>query len=204
MSSAPAKLETPQTTNSVLWTGTILYGSITTLGTAADLWTKQWVFGWLGLPGENKPWWLIQDYVGIETAVNIGALFGMGAGYGWIFAALSILAAIGILIWLFAFGAIRDRWLACTTGCVTAGILGNLYDRLGLWYQPGMPIEWRSAVRDWILFRYGEYTWPNFNIADSLLVCGAIMLAVHSFKNPPSTTTVSESKPQDSQRRTST
>ncbi len=79
MSSAPAKLETQQTTNSVLWTGTILYGSITTLGAArADLWTKQWVFGWLGLPGENKPWWLIQDYVGIETAVNIGAL-----GLGW-------------------------------------------------------------------------------------------------------------------------
>jgi len=61
------------------------------------------------------------------------------------------------------------------------GVLGNLYDRLGLWVQPGYPKQWASGVRDWILFRYGEYTWPNFNIADSLLVCGAIMLMLHAF-----------------------
>ena len=199
MSSVPAKLETQQTTNSFPWSGTILFGSILTVGAAADLWTKQWVFGWLGLPGEREPWWLIKDYVGIETAVNIGALFGMGAGYGWIFAILSIVAALAIVTWLFAFGAVRDRWLACTSGSIAAGIVGNLYDRLGLWYQNGMPVEWKSGVRDWILFRYGEYTWPNFNIADSLLVCGAIMLAVHSLKNPPSTTT--ESNTTKSQQR---
>jgi signal peptidase II len=61
------------------------------------------------------------------------------------------------------------------------GVLGNLYDRLGLWIQPGYPEQWNSGVRDWILLRYGHYTWPNFNIADSLLVCGAIMLMMHAF-----------------------
>jgi signal peptidase II len=41
-------------------------------------------------------------------------------------------------------------------------------------------------VRDWILLRYGNYTWPNFNIADSLLVCGAVMLLLQaSWDNPP-------------------
>jgi signal peptidase II len=38
-----------------------------------------------------------------------------------------------------------------------------------------------NAVRDWILLRYGAFTWPNFNIADSLLVCGAGLLLWHSF-----------------------
>ncbi len=48
--------------------------------------------------------------------------------------------------------------------------LGNLYDRLGLWWQSDYPVEWRSGVRDWILLCYKGLTWPNFNIADSLLV----------------------------------
>ena len=69
-------------------------------------------------------------------------------------------------------------------GCVLAGIAGNLYDRLGLWHQPHLPDAWQSAVRDWILLRYGEHTWPNFNIADSLLVSGAAILAWHSFRAP--------------------
>jgi signal peptidase II len=68
-------------------------------------------------------------------------------------------------------------WLTVTLGLVTGGILGNLYDRLNL---HRLPVPFAGGVRDWILLRYGQYTWPNFNIADSLLVAGAIMLAVYS------------------------
>ena len=69
---------------------------------------------------------------------------------------------------------------------VTGGILGNLYDRLGLWSTAADRVH---AVRDWILISYGGYdlpvlghSWPNFNIADSLLVCGAGMLFWHAFR----------------------
>ena len=64
-------------------------------------------------------------------------------------------------------------------GMVMAGILGNLYDRLGLsndsWYGPGNTAPGAvHAVRDWILWQASDnWRWPNFNIADSLLVCGA-------------------------------
>ncbi len=160
------------------------YSVIAIGGTAVDLWTKQAVFAARGLPGEMLPWWLIEPYVGIETAVNPGALFGMGAGWGKLFGALSILAAVAIWIWLSKFQAIKSWWLLIALGCVTGGIFGNLYDRLGLWNPPADRTDWQSGVRDWILFRYEQYTWPNFNIADSLLVCGAIMLAVHSFMTP--------------------
>jgi signal peptidase II len=166
----------------------MFFFAIATFGAAMDLITKQWVFAERGLPGENPPWWLVQDMVGIETAVNIGALFGMGAGFGWFFAGAAIFAGIAILIWLFHFRAAESLWLTIALGCVMGGIIGNLYDRLGLWYKPGMQPEWKSGVRDWILLRYGEYTWPNFNIADSLLVCGAIMLAWHSFSTPARST----------------
>lgn len=158
----------------------MLFFAISVIGCAVDLGTKQAVFAWRGPPPPVGPshneWWLIEPYVGIETAVNTGALFGLGAGAGRYFALLSIVAAIGILVWLFRYGAAQDRWLTLALGCVMAGIFGNLYDRMGFWYETGMPMAWQSGVRDWILFRYGGYTWPNFNIADSMLVCGAAML----------------------------
>lgn len=162
-----------------------LFLSLAIVGSGADLWTKAAVFQWLGLPGDAPRWWLIENYVGVETAINIGALFGMGAGFGFFFAIASIFAAIGVGSWLFIFGGARSLWLTIAMGLVMGGIIGNLYDRLGLWHQDGMPVEWKSGVRDWILLTYGDYTWPNFNIADSLLVIGAAMLAWHSFTLQP-------------------
>jgi signal peptidase II len=151
-------------------------------GAAADLITKSAMFQWRGLPNEREPWWLVDGVLGIETAVNIGAVFGLGAGRGTLFATLSVIAGVGILIWLFAYGAARSWWLLVALSMVSGGILGNLYDRLGLWWEPGMPVEWQSGVRDWILMQVGDaYKWPNYNIADSLLVVGAIMLCWRSF-----------------------
>ena len=154
-----------------------VFGILMVTGAAADLLTKQSVFTWRGLPQQLPPWYLIEPYVGIETAVNQGALFGMGQGQGWLFAMLSVIALIGICVWLFVYKAAQSRWMLVAMGLVTGGIIGNLYDRLGI---PELPGKLRGGVRDWILFRYEDYVWPNFNIADSLLVVGAIMLAIHS------------------------
>lgn len=153
-------------------------------GCAADLATKHSVFDSLGVPGASEPWWLWEGYVGIETATNPGALFGMGAGGANWFAGLSVVAMVGILYWLFVRKAAVDGLLTFALGCVTGGILGNLYDRLGLWTATGPDGEQYKdiqEVRDWILLRYGNFTWPNFNIADCLLVCGAALLFWHAF-----------------------
>jgi signal peptidase II len=153
-------------------------------GCAADLFTKQAVFRWRGLPRPDNAWWLIEGRFGVETSVNPGALFGMGAGWWWLFSLLSVLALLGIIAWLFVLGAARDRWINVALGIVSGGILGNLYDRLGL--ATDLPPPLRHGVRDWILFVWPEIKlaifnpWPNFNIADSLLVTGAIMLVVHT------------------------
>jgi signal peptidase II len=163
-----------------------LFFSIAILGCAADLLTKEWIFQWRGGPRPDNVWWLIEGYVGIETAVNLGALFGMGHGYSPLFAGLSIAAAIGVVVWIFYGQAVRDLALTLALASVMGGILGNLYDRLGLWRMPGDPDTRIYGVRDWILFRWGEYTWPNFNIADSMLVCGAMLLFWHSFRKPES------------------
>ncbi|WP_145269509.1 signal peptidase II [Planctomycetes bacterium SV_7m_r] len=159
----------------------VLFLSLAVLGGGLDLYTKQAIFAWRGLPGEKDIWWVWEPYFGIETAVNIGALFGVGAGKGTLFAAISILAAIGVIVWLFVFRGARSLWLTWAMGLVGGGIIGNLYDRLGLWWDATMNPEWKSGVRDWVLWRINEqWTWPNFNIADSLLVVGAGMLLYQS------------------------
>jgi signal peptidase II len=164
-------------------------------GCALDLATKQWMFAWLGVPAPGRPgrvWWLWTDVIGFQTSLNEGALFGIGQG-GWVlFAVLSVAALLGILGWLFWAGAARQWMLTLALGSVTAGILGNLYDRLGL---PGL--VWKDttrlhradqtmhAVRDWILVMIGKWPWPTFNVADSMLVCGAALLAWHALWTKP-------------------
>jgi signal peptidase II len=172
----------PQTNNpTAQWTASksdyLLFATLVAAGASADLISKELVFQWRGIPGQLPPYWIIEPYFGIETAVNQGALFGMGQGQGWFFSLMSIFALLGICVWMFYFRAAKSRWLLVAMGLVTGGILGNLYDRLGI---PNMPDPYRGGVRDWILFRYQDWIWPNFNIADSVLVAGAIMLGVHS------------------------
>ena len=166
-----------------------IFFAIAALGCLADLATKSWVFAKLGSPPSDTCW-LWNNVVGLQTSLNEGALFGMGQGRVGFFAVLSIVALVGIVVWLFAFAAARDRFLTVALGCVAAGILGNLYDRFGLpglrWkfpLPPGHAVDDPVyAVRDWILVRFGSWDWPNFNVADSLLVCGAILLVWHAYK----------------------
>jgi signal peptidase II len=154
----------------------VVFLLLVVVGCLVDLATKRWVFGWLGLHGE---YWIWKGVFALQTSLNEGALFGMGQGMVWLFATLSILAALGIVYWLFVAGAARDLFLTVALGLVTAGILGNLYDRLGFGLQfDGRPIH---AVRDWILVLIFGYHWPNFNVADSMLVCGACLIVWHAF-----------------------
>jgi signal peptidase II len=164
----------------------IVFSSIAITGCVIDLATKHLMFRWLGWP-DTPVKWIIPGVFGFRTSVNEGALFGFGQGWVWLFSALSVLAAVGILVWLFYAGAARDWLLTVALGCVTAGIFGNLYDRCGLHglrWPPGHPIHPAGtpvyAVRDWIHVMIGQWPWPTFNIADSLLVCGAVMLLWHA------------------------
>jgi signal peptidase II len=168
-----------------------VFAAIAVVACALDLLTKQWVFAWRGMPQRDNAYWIIEPYFGFETSCNPGALFGMGAGYSHLFALLSVVAAVGIVVWLSWGQAIRDRWLVVALGLVMGGIFGNLYDRLGLWHYAGMPEVWRNNVRDWILFQYPApwqnwqlVPWPNFNIADMCLVVGAGILVMHAFLTP--------------------
>ncbi len=165
----------------------LVFFSLALLGCLLDLSTKSWIFGRLGLPGEQGAWWLWQDVFGLQTSLNEGALFGIGQGSVNFFSIMSVIAAIAIIVWLFVAGAAREWLITIACGLITAGILGNLYDRLGmpglLWNYPNPPLhelgEPVYAVRDWILVMIGSWPWPTFNLADSMLVSGASLIIIH-------------------------
>ena len=105
--------------------------------------------------------------------VNHGALWGFlaesKATANMVFAAVSLCAAVGIVVWGLAIRATRrDGWLSAALGLILSGTLGNLYDRIVF-----------GGVRDFLYFYKTNF--PIFNVADCCLVCGAGMLLVHAF-----------------------
>lgn len=174
----------------------VLYAAVTIVGLAADLYTKWLAFSKLGMPGEyvstapteskmTSVWWLMDNTVGFQTSLNEGALFGMGQGMIPLFTVMSFLAIAFLIVWLTLFRGAQSRFITVIIGLMTAGILGNLYDRMGLhhltWNYPGELHEVGQpvyAVRDWILVMIGDWPWPNFNIADSMLVVGVSLLFI--------------------------
>jgi len=164
--------------------------AVAAVGLAADLATKALVFSWDGkLTGEVVYWWW-EGHAGVQTSLNEGALFGLGQGAVALFAVVSIAAAIAIPLWLFVGRAAHDWWLTVALGGVMAGVLGNLYDRLGLpreVWPPGFPRAGEPvyAVRDWILWQVNDqWRWPNFNLADAFLVVGAAVLLLRALREP--------------------
>ena len=137
-----------------------------------------------------------KGYVGFETSLNTGALFGLGQGMVLGFAALSIVAIAGLLYWFFCWGAAQQLGLTLTL----APDPGR---------HPGQSLRSAGNVacrrRGDALFRRGGTgscyvtatgVWPTSTWADSYLVCGAALLAWWSFRTPaeftaqPDTTSV--------------
>lgn len=158
---------------------------LTTFCVALDLYSKSAVFDSLGFPrGEGRTYhWLGQlSTFRLFTSFNEGALWGIGQGLTWLFAALSVVATVVIVFCLLKTSAGLSNWLTIALCLVLSGTLGNLYDRLGLYgytnAETGLPYR---AVRDFLLFTFGNWSWPVFNFADVFLVTGTGMLVAYSF-----------------------
>ncbi len=114
----------------------VLFGAIVAFGLVVDLASKSVVFARLGYPHRSSDWtwgtpllWGRFD-IRLTTSFNQGALFGLGQGFTPVFALLSVVAVGFVLWWLFRKGEARSLLLTVALGLVSAGALGNLYDRL--------------------------------------------------------------------------
>ena len=142
---------------------------------ALDQWTK-----WLieaHLP-EQTSHEVIPGLLHISHVRNTGVAFGMLAAHG----------ASGGMIWLVLLGAVAltvigvffwrtpasDRLLLVALALVLGGAVGNLLDRLA-----------SGAVTDFLLVYLGSYHWPDFNVADSAISLGLVLLVLDSFRSTP-------------------
>ncbi len=134
---------------------------------AADQLTKAWAVAKL------KPVVLIEvieGYFRLVYATNRGVAFSMFADgefdARWIFAAISIAAATFVSIYLLRTPPGKFR-LSASLALLLAGITGNLIDRVRL-----------GEVVDFLGFHWQDkYSWPIFNLADSAICIGAVLLA---------------------------
>ncbi|HPS55561.1 MAG TPA: signal peptidase II [Sedimentisphaerales bacterium] len=151
----------------------LIFWPIVIAGIAADLWTKSAIFDWLVHSGHST-YTVIQGFFRLVLAQNEGAAFGIAAGQRYLLTTVSCVALILILL-IFFFGRIKQKLLIVALAMFTAGICGNLYDRL---FNDG-------CVRDFIDIVYwsGKH-WPAFNIADSLLCIAMVLILIASLTEP--------------------
>ncbi|MDE0510957.1 MAG: signal peptidase II [Gammaproteobacteria bacterium] len=104
---------------------------------------------------------------------NPGAAFSFlrdaGGWQRYFFIVLTTVISVVLLVWLARLPAGRAL-LACALALVIGGAAGNLWDRLQYGY-----------VIDFIEVYYDKWSWPVFNIADSAITVGALLLILDSF-----------------------
>ena len=109
-------------------------------------------------------------------AHNYGAAFSfLSDAGGWQRYALAIVAlvtSIGITVWLKRLPK-DDPWMAVSLSLILGGAIGNLYDRVVLGY-----------VVDFLDFYWNVSHFPAFNIADSAITIGAVMMLIDLIRNP--------------------
>lgn len=116
----------------------------------------------------------MMPFLNLTLTHNTGAAFSFlsdaGGWQRWFFVALTVAIAVVIVVWITRVKP-GQRWLAAALALVLGGALGNLWDRLVI-----------GAVVDFIDVYYGSWHWPAFNLADSAICVGAVMLVVSTFK----------------------
>lgn len=139
-----------------------------------DQFSKWWLLEVVELG--NRPPMEITGFFNMVLVWNRGISFGMLSDHRLPIALVVMaLAIVGILIrWL---ANTSDRLTAIGIGLVVGGALGNVVDRLRF-----------GAVADFLDFHLGVYHWPAFNIADSAIFMGVVVLCIESIMAAPKKT----------------
>ncbi len=134
-----------------------------------DWHSKQWVSDALVLyrPQEVFSW------LNITLAHNYGAAFSFLSNAGgwqrWFFIVLASGVSLVLLVWLLRLP--RQDWMTgLGLALILGGAIGNLIDRVQLGY-----------VVDFIDFHIDTWHYPAFNVADSAITCGVILLLIDTF-----------------------
>lgn len=152
--------------------GKLTWLSLSVLVIVVDQATKHWFEANFSLYQKVD---VIPGYFAWTLAYNTGAAFSFLADHNgwqrWLFAVIAIGVSVVLVVWMTRLKA-SETWLAVALALVLGGALGNLYDRVVL-----------GHVVDFILVHWqNRWYFPAFNIADSAITVGALMLALDMLK----------------------
>ena len=142
---------------------------------AADQITKWWILSAVMQPPRIIP---VTPFFNLVLGWNQGVSFGMlnfeSQLSDWLLPIAVIAITVALGVWLYRADRLR---VAAALGLIIGGAIGNLVDRLRF-----------GAVLDFLDFYAAGFHWPAFNLADSGITVGAIVLILDSLF-------VSEEKP---------
>ena len=105
---------------------------------------------------------------------NTGAAFSFLADAGgwqrWFFAVIAVVVSVVIVLWIKRLEQ-HEKWQAIALALILGGAIGNVIDRISLGY-----------VVDFIQIYYQQWFWPAFNIADSAISIGVVMIIIDSVR----------------------
>jgi signal peptidase II len=127
---------------------------------AIDQLTKFLVVSTLGPRRSDSAVDVVDGWLALEYTENRGAAFGLFSGIGPILTGISI-AILAVLLWHYLRQTRPPLWQTLAIGAIAGGAFGNLVDRVRL----GHVIDFLSVG-----------PWPNFNVADSAITIGALVL----------------------------
>ena len=133
-----------------------------------DQYSKFYIFDLLDQ--QQYPMIEITSFFNLVKVYNYGVSFGMFdqmASGRVILSAIAIIITIILLIWLYR---AKYTYLAIGLGLVIGGAIGNIIDRIRI-----------GAVADFLDFHIMGYHWPAFNVADSAVFVGVLILLIDSF-----------------------
>lgn len=129
-----------------------------------DQLSKYWVSTQLAIGQAWMPLAALEPFVVVRHVRNSGAAFGMFPAAGNIFLLIAVVVVVGITRYYYARVHTASLWVRLSLGLMLGGALGNMLDRIRFGY-----------VVDFIDLGW----WPVFNVADSCIVIGVIMLAIY-------------------------
>ena len=134
-----------------------------------DLASKYWVESTLQF-GQVIP---LTSFFNLVLTYNPGAAFSfLSEQSGWQRWFLSGIAGSAALLIVYLLNRYKHERLFCLSlSLILGGALGNLYDRITL-----------GHVVDFLDFYIGTYHWPAFNVADSAIFIGAVLMIYESFR----------------------
>ena len=139
-----------------------------------DLYSKNLVFCFLDKISANSPLqhseFVITRFFNLVKVRNNGVSFGMLSGLAcgkYIILSINLGILLALLIWLY-----RNKiaYLTFAIALIIGGAIGNIVDRV-----------WNNAVADFLDFHLFGYHWPAFNLADSAVFLGVVLLLLENY-----------------------